>query len=196
MAVGRFRSYVRTERGTELNQEQNRTPQGTHWRTPMKTFSLSGAAKATGKSKSVLSNAIKKGILSASKGSGNAYIIDASELHRVYGIEFDEGGSPLERTVKNPSKKNETEPPKRTAKEHDFIMLERALNAESQAAVLRAELEGVKARLEDAIGQGGLVDVHKDSAEQAKQEAVTLRALLTDQREQKSSPVRKWFWQR
>jgi hypothetical protein len=162
----------------------------------MKTFSLSAAAKVTGKSKSVLSNAIKKGTLSASRGSGNSYVIDPSELHRVYGIEFDEDGSALKRTTSEPKKKNNLEPRKEQSKEHDTNMLERALNAENKAAVLQAELEGVKARLNDAIGQGGLVEVHKDAAEQAKQEATTLRALLTDQRERVENPTSKRWWRR
>jgi len=162
----------------------------------LKTFSLSSAAKVTGKSKSVLSNAIKKGTLSASRGPGNSYIIDPSELHRVYGIEFDEGGSVLKGTPKEPPEKNKLEPRKEPLKERDASMLERALNAESKAAVLQAELDGVKARLEDAIGQGGLVDVHKDAAEQAKLEAITLRALLTDQREKTEKARNKRWWQR
>lgn len=162
----------------------------------MKTFSLSAAAKVTGKSKSVLSNAIKKGTLSASRGSGNSYVIDPSELHRVYGIEFDEDGSVLKGTPEEPHKKNKLEPLKEPPKEHDTSMLERALNAEGKAAVLQAELDGVKARLEDVIGQGGLVDVHKGAAEQAKQEAITLRALLTDQRKKTEKTTNKRWWQR
>lgn len=162
----------------------------------MKTFSLSAAAKVTGKSKSVLSNAIKKGNLSASRGSGNSYVIDPSELHRVYGIEFGEDGSVLQGTTKEPPRKNKVEPHKEPSKEHDTSMLERALNAESKAAVLQAELDGVKARLEDVIGQGGLVYVHKDAAEQARQEAITLRALLTDQREKTEKTTSKRWWQR
>lgn len=162
----------------------------------MKTFSLSAAAKATGKSKSVLSNAIKKGILSASRGPGNSYAIDPSELHRVYGVEFDEGGSVLGRTPSEPRTKNDLAPQKEPAKERDTSMLERALNAERKAAVLQAELAGVKARLDDAIGQGGLVEVHKDAAEQARQETIMLRALLTDQRERVEKPISKRWWHR
>ena len=114
----------------------------------------------------------------------------------MYGVEFDEGGVVLAKDSERTLKKNETEPQRRTSKEHDISLLERALDAEGQSAVLRAKLDGVKARLEDAIGQGGLVDVHKDAAEQAKQEAITLRALLTDQCEKLEKPSRKRWWQR
>ena len=47
-------------------------------------YTLGQAAKATGKSKSTLTNAIKKGRISASKGENGSYRIDPAELHRVY----------------------------------------------------------------------------------------------------------------
>lgn len=49
----------------------------------MATYSLTQAAKATGKSKPTISKAIKTGRLSANK-IGNGYEIDAAELFRVY----------------------------------------------------------------------------------------------------------------
>jgi hypothetical protein len=47
-------------------------------------YTLGEAAKATGKSKSTLSKAIKNGKISALKGENGAFHIDPSELHRVY----------------------------------------------------------------------------------------------------------------
>jgi DNA-binding transcriptional MerR regulator len=47
-------------------------------------YTLGQAAKATGVSKMTLSRAIKKGIISASKNESGGYIIDPSELHRVF----------------------------------------------------------------------------------------------------------------
>jgi hypothetical protein len=47
-------------------------------------FSLSAAAKATGKGKSTIHNAIKTGRLSAKREEGGSYKIDASELARVF----------------------------------------------------------------------------------------------------------------
>lgn len=47
-------------------------------------YTLGQAAKATGKSKSTLQAAIKKGRVSAVQGEGGQYQIDPAELHRVY----------------------------------------------------------------------------------------------------------------
>lgn len=47
-------------------------------------FSLSAAAKATGKGKSTVHNAIKTGRLSARREEDGSYKIDASELARVF----------------------------------------------------------------------------------------------------------------
>lgn len=47
-------------------------------------YTLGEAAKATGKSKSTISKAIKTGRISAKKGETGAFAIDPSELHRVY----------------------------------------------------------------------------------------------------------------
>lgn len=47
-------------------------------------YTLGEAAKATGKSKSAISKAIKSGRISAKKGETGVFEIDPSELHRVY----------------------------------------------------------------------------------------------------------------
>jgi excisionase family DNA binding protein len=47
-------------------------------------YSLSEAAKATGKNKTTIQRAIKNGKISAKKGDGGSYEIDPSELHRVF----------------------------------------------------------------------------------------------------------------
>ncbi len=57
-------------------------------------YTLGEAAKATGKSKSTISKAIKNGRISASKGGNGVYSIDPSELHRVYPITLKETGIP------------------------------------------------------------------------------------------------------
>jgi hypothetical protein len=57
-------------------------------------YTLGEAAKATGKSKSTISKAIKNGRISASKGESGVYSIDPSELHRVYPIILHETGVP------------------------------------------------------------------------------------------------------
>jgi len=47
-------------------------------------YTLGEASKATGRSKSTISKAIKSGRISANKGETGAFAIDPSELHRVY----------------------------------------------------------------------------------------------------------------
>lgn len=47
-------------------------------------YSLSSAAKATGKSKGTISEAIRSGKISASKDAHGQWSIDPAELHRVY----------------------------------------------------------------------------------------------------------------
>lgn len=52
-------------------------------RNPMK-YTLGQAAKATGKSKSTISRAIRKGKVSAEHDAHGQFAIDPAELHRVY----------------------------------------------------------------------------------------------------------------
>ena len=47
-------------------------------------YSLSEAAKATGKNKTTIQRAIKSGKISANRHEDGSYSIDASELHRVF----------------------------------------------------------------------------------------------------------------
>ena len=47
-------------------------------------YSIGQAARATGKSKSVIHTAIKKGKISAMKNEDGSYSIDPAELHRVF----------------------------------------------------------------------------------------------------------------
>lgn len=62
-------------------------------------YTLGQAAKAVGKAKGTIKNAIDKGRISASKNEAGEYQIDPSELHRVY---------PL---TTEPSKMNAVTPP-------------------------------------------------------------------------------------
>jgi len=58
-------------------------PQNETVRDPM-SYTLGSAAKATGKSKTTIQRAITKGRISASKDDIGRYVIEASELHRVF----------------------------------------------------------------------------------------------------------------
>lgn len=48
------------------------------------SYSLSDAAKATGKNRTTIQRAIKSGKISASKNENGAYEISPAELHRVF----------------------------------------------------------------------------------------------------------------
>ena len=119
-------------------------------------YTLGEAAKATGKSKSTISKAIKNGRISALKGSNGVYSIDPSELHRVYPITIQETGT-LEQ--ENIHKSPEVD----TTKENKIRELEILLKASEQ-------------RLEDRDEQ--LSDI-KEDRDKWRQQAT---ALLDDKR--------------
>ena len=54
------------------------------------SYTIGTAAKATGKAKSTISRDIKNGRISAEKQPDGSYLIDPSELHRVYPLNVDE----------------------------------------------------------------------------------------------------------
>jgi hypothetical protein len=65
------------------------------------TYTLGQAAKATGKSKSTISKALKNGTISAERGSNGVFKIDPSELHRVFPANsIKERSEPSENTTK------------------------------------------------------------------------------------------------
>jgi hypothetical protein len=47
-------------------------------------YTLGQAAKATGKSKTAIKNALDKGRISGNKTNDGSWAIDPAELHRVY----------------------------------------------------------------------------------------------------------------
>ena len=89
---------------------------------PMK-YTLGKAAEATGKSKTTIHRAISSGKLSAMRNEQGEYEIDPSELLRVYDI-----------VTPEPQKRNEME------RSVTPVMVD-------EAAVLRAEIEGLKQQL-------------------------------------------------
>lgn len=91
-------------------------------------YTLGKAAKATGKSKSTISNAIKKGRISASRDDLGNYCIDAAELHRVY-----------------PSTVEEQAQPNATAPTNSTLELEQKLAvSEAQLTLMREMIEELK----------------------------------------------------
>ena len=85
-------------------------------------YSLSDAAKAAGRSKPAILNAIKSGKISAQKDEFGCWRIEPAELHRVYAPVNTSGK--VSEVVSNP------------------------LSNPNKTATLRAELEGLKAQLE------------------------------------------------
>ena len=117
------------------------------------SYTLGQAAKATGKSKSTLQVAIKKGRISATQDESGQYQIDPSELHRVY-----PPISPTDRT---------TEPLSEQDKTH--------ANAEKIA-----EITGLKARLEVMEQLVSELRGDKEKAERREAEAIRREDTLRD----------------
>jgi hypothetical protein len=57
-------------------------------------YTLGQAAKASGKGKTTIANAIEKGRISAQKDDLGQYKIDAAELHRVYPVQVTQDHKP------------------------------------------------------------------------------------------------------
>ncbi len=139
------------------------------WRNSMK-YSLSEAAKATGKNKTTIQRAIKNGKISAAKGDGGSYEIDPAELHRVF------PPTAAQRDAQHPQS-NDTQQGKFTP---DSNLLARVLELEKDLAVAceRANgLEAQKVQMADTIN-----DLRKrlDSSESR------MTALLADNRPKRS----------
>lgn len=147
-------------------------------------FSLTQAAKASGKSKSVLSGAIQSGRISASRNDKGHWEIDAAELFRVYPQALAE--PVLERGTRA-SKKNGTVPPieplelklleqQVSAKDEKISFLQQQY--EEKTAFFKSQLEEAKAR------ENELLAIVKNQT-----------LLLTHEKERpaSSNSKRRWF---
>jgi len=111
----------------------------------MTQLSIGQAAKLSGRSKSTISRAIKSGRLSA-KRDGDRYLIDPSELTRVFGA-----------TVAQQSQQNDTQPqsatpygPSKDALETEIRMLREMLDRERETVDdLRQRLTQTQSLIED-----------------------------------------------
>ncbi len=115
-------------------------------------YTLGEAAKATGKSKSTISKAIKSGRISATKGETGAFAIDPAELHRVYSA-----------TVE--SRQEETRRAPKMSSKDDGLVRE-----------LQARLEATQERLTD---KKSVIDDLRKDRDRWRQQAT---ALLEDKR--------------
>lgn len=138
-------------------------------------FSLSQAAKETGKGKSSIHRAIKSGRLSAQRQEDGTYSIDAAELFRAF------PPAPLE-PVAGQAMEPHQEPPA-TPSVAEEVMRVRVKMLTTQLEREQETVADLRARLD------------AEAAERRR-----LIALLTHQ-EQKSEPLpasvptaRRWFW--
>ncbi len=111
-------------------------------------LSLGAAARMTGLNKTTLSRHIRAGRLSAQRVDGGGYLIDASELARVYELRPDATGTrPEARSDARP----DSDPLATLPATADALVAElRAQLAQSQATVedLRARLDASETRLD------------------------------------------------
>lgn len=107
------------------------------WR-PM-SYTIGTAAKATGKAKSTISRDIKSGRISAEKQPDGSYLIDPSELHRVYPpVVFDNGS---ENSESNDSQPQTTDAETALLRQDNVRLLE-------QIEMLRDERDDLRRRLD------------------------------------------------
>lgn len=143
------------------------------------SYTLGEAAKATGKSKPTIQRAIKSGKISAKKKEDGSYVIEPSEVHRVYPLKQGNG------CVSVDMKQDET------------VSDTSALQGEIE--VLRRELDQVAsahARESELMQQQ--IDLYKERLERADKDKDQLTALLTLRKEQDVPDAHKakGFWAR
>lgn len=140
-------------------------------------YSLSEAAKATGKNKTTIQRSIKNGKISASKGGSGTYEIDPSELHRVFPPVVAQRDAQHEQS--NDTQQNKYAPTNRD--------LARVLELEKELAVARERANGLEAQ-KDQMG-----DTISDLRKRLDSSESRVTALLTDG----SSQRRSWLpWKR
>ena len=137
-------------------------------------YTVGTAAKATGKSKPTITRAIQKGLISASRTpDGGGYIIDPSELHRVF--------PPL------PFAGNDTT---------TMTQSETAI----ETGLLQVEIRMLRERLaEVTTGKDGVIEDLRKRLDAEAEERRRLTRLLTDQHPAPAPPAvadkpkRRWW---
>ena len=140
-------------------------------------YSLSEAAKATGKNKTTIQRAIKNGKISASKGNTGSYEIDPSELHRVF------PPTVAQRDAQH-MQSNGTQQPK-FAPESSHI--DRIVELEKALAVACERANGLEAQKEQ------MTDTINDLRKRLDSSETRVTALLADNSPKRSS---WWPWKR
>lgn len=140
-------------------------------------YSLSEAAKATGKNKTTIQRAIKNGKISAPKGDSGSYEIDPSELHRVF------PPATTQRDAQHPQSNN-TQQNKLASINSD---LSHVLELEKDLAVARERANGLEAQKDQ------MADTINDLRKRLDSSESRVTALLTDNRPKRRS---WWPWKR
>ena len=137
-------------------------------------YSLSEAAKATGKNKTTIQRAIKNGKISAAKGDSGSYEIEPSELHRVF--------PPVaaQRDAQH-RQSNDTQQSKSASINSG---LARVLELEKELAVAHERVNGLEAHKEQ------MADTINDLRKRLDSSEGRVTALLADDRPKRSFPFR------
>ena len=140
-------------------------------------YSLSEAAKATGKNKTTVQRAIKNGKISASKGDSGSYEIEPSELHRVF--------PPVaaQRDAQH-RQSNDTQQSKSASINSD---LARVLELEKELAIAHERVNGLEAHKEQ------MADTINDLRKRLDGSEGRVTALLTDGRTKERSLLSRMF---
>jgi septal ring factor EnvC (AmiA/AmiB activator) len=140
-------------------------------------YSLSEAAKATGKNKTTIQRAIKNGKISASKGDSGSYEIEPSELHRVF--------PPVaaQRDAQH-RQSNDTQQSKSASINSD---LARVLELEKELAIAHERVNGLEAHKEQ------MADTINDLRKRLDSSEGRVTALLTDGRTKERSLLSRMF---
>lgn len=133
-------------------------------------YSLSEAAKATGKNKTTIQRAIKNGKISAAKGDSGSYEIEPSELHRVF--------PPVtaQRDAQHPQS-NDTQ---QAISVSNHSNLERVVELEKALAVAHEKTSGLEAQKDQ------MTDTINDLRKRLDSSEGRIMALLSDNRPQRS----------
>ena len=140
-------------------------------------YSLSEAAKATGKNKTTVQRAIKNGKISASKGDSGSYEIEPSELHRVF--------PPVaaQRDAQH-RQSNDTQQSKSASINSD---LARVLELEKELAIAHERVNGLEAHKEQ------MADTINDLRKRLDSSEGRVTALLSDGRTKERSLLSRMF---
>ena len=140
-------------------------------------YSLSEAAKATGKNKTTIQRAIKNGKISASKGDRGSYEIDPAELHRVFPVT-------VAQTDAQHRQSNDAQQVEFT---QNNSHLNRVVELEKELAVAHERANGLEAQKDQ------MADTISDLRKRLDSSEGRVMALLTDNKPKRSS---WWPWKR